>query len=85
MIDKKELSSRGAKDLIAFISEKGGEARDVATKNNLLQVSDTGALAKIAEKIISENKNVALEYKNGKEASLQFLVGRGNERDKRLG
>jgi aspartyl-tRNA(Asn)/glutamyl-tRNA(Gln) amidotransferase subunit B len=82
MIDGGKLSSRGAKDLIAIIAEKGGDAKNVATKNDLLQVSDTGALAKVAEKIISANPTVVADFKAGKKASLQFLVGQGMKETK---
>ncbi len=43
------FSSRGAKDLIAKLKEKSGDAEKIAKENNLLQVSDTGAVEKIAE------------------------------------
>lgn len=82
MIEKKELSSRGAKDLIAAISRSGGEAREVAKKNNLMQVSDTGALEKIAAKIISVNPAVVADFKNGKAAAFQFFVGQGMKETK---
>ena len=32
-------------------------------------------LIKVANKIILENQNVVLEYKNGKNSALQFLIG----------
>jgi len=77
MISAGELSSRGAKDLIAeaLVSEK--EVRDIAKEKNLIQKSDAGELTAIIAKIISENKKVVDEYKAGKQASLQFLIGQG--------
>jgi aspartyl-tRNA(Asn)/glutamyl-tRNA(Gln) amidotransferase subunit B len=75
MIMSGELSSRGAKDLIAEILVSGKEARAVAQEKNLIQKSDTGELMAIIVKIISENKKVVDEYKAGKTASLQFLIG----------
>jgi len=82
MIDKGELSSRGAKDVIEKLFEKDGDARKIAEENNLLQVSDTSALEKIAEKIISANQNVVADFKNGKAAAFQFLVGQGMKETK---
>jgi len=82
MIDDKKLSSRGAKDLIAKLKQKSGDVEKVATESNLLQVSDTGALEKIAAKIISANPAVVADFKNGKQAAFQFFVGQGMKETK---
>ena len=44
-------------------------------KNNLLQQSDEGGLKLIVDKVISENGSVVEEYKGGKLAALQYLIG----------
>ena len=44
-------------------------------RSGLIQKSDTAALTKMAQEVISANEKVVAEYKAGKEASLQFLVG----------
>jgi aspartyl-tRNA(Asn)/glutamyl-tRNA(Gln) amidotransferase subunit B len=77
MISTGELSSRGAKDLIAEALFSGKEAREIAKEKNLIQKSDAGELTAVIDKIISENKKVVDEYKAGKQASLQFLIGQG--------
>ena len=41
----------------------------------MIQKSDEGAIKEIAQKVIDANEKVVIEYKAGKEASLQFLVG----------
>lgn len=82
MIEKNELSSRGAKDLIAILFENGGSAKDVAEKNNLIQKNDPEFLKKIVEEVITENKNIVEEVKAGKESALQFLVGQVMKKSK---
>lgn len=77
MIHRNEISSRGAKDILFEMYESGGVPQEIAQEKELLQKSDEGELKKIVKKIISENKKVADDYKNGKEASLQFLIGQG--------
>jgi len=69
------ISSRGAKDAIAEVFEKGGDLAEVAKK--YVQQSDEGALKTIVEKVIAANPNVVADYKAGKQAALQFLVGQG--------
>ncbi len=82
MISAGEISSRGAKDTLAILVKDGGSPREIAKKNNFIQQSDTGALENIVKQIISENKKVVDEYKGGKEASLQFLIGQGMKASK---
>ena len=77
-----ELSSRGAKDTLALIYRDGGDPKTVAEKAGLMQKSDAGALKKIAEEVIAVNDKVVAEYKAGKDASLQFLVGQGMKASK---
>ncbi len=77
LIKAGDLSSRGAKDTLTILYKDGGEPKVVAEKAGLIQKSDAGALKKIAEEVIAANDKVVAEYKAGKEASLQFLVGQG--------
>jgi len=69
------VSSRGAKDLLLMWVEKGGRPRDIAESAHLIQVSDSGVLDDVVLKVIMEHASVAEEYRGGKEAALQFLVG----------
>ncbi len=41
----------------------------------MTQVQDINELEKIALKIITENKTAVLDYTQGKENALQFLIG----------
>jgi aspartyl-tRNA(Asn)/glutamyl-tRNA(Gln) amidotransferase subunit B len=75
MIEAGELSSRGAKDVLMAMAESGGRAKEIATAKGMLQVSDPEALRKSVQKVLSENPTVIEEYKSGKVALLQFLVG----------
>lgn len=77
MVAQGELSSRGGKDILRMLVIEGGNPRKIAETHNLFQKSDESALKEIAEKIISENEKAVTEYRNGKEASLQFLIGQG--------
>lgn len=75
MVSKDLISSRGAKDILKIIQEKGGNPKQIAEENNLIQKSNTEELKAVAEKIIKENPEAVAEYKKGKQASLQFLIG----------
>lgn len=82
MIAQNKISSRGAKDLLAILFEKDGDPEKLAEEKNLLQKSDPESLKKIVEDVIRENEKVVSEFKSGKEASLQFLVGQGMKKSK---
>jgi aspartyl-tRNA(Asn)/glutamyl-tRNA(Gln) amidotransferase subunit B len=82
LIESKKVSSRGAKDILAIMFEKGGDPEAIANEKDLMQKSDEGAVKKIAEEVIKENAAVAEEYKKGKQASLMFLVGQGMKKTK---
>ena len=74
------LSSRGAKDALADVFANGGDLSEVIKKYE--QQSDEGALKAVAQKIIDANPTVAAEYKAGKAAALQFLLGQGMRESK---
>ncbi len=79
LITSQTISSRGAKDLITLLVEGGASAtssaQELADKHGLIQKSDTVTLEPIIKDIIANNKKVVDEYKAGKQASLQFLIG----------
>jgi aspartyl-tRNA(Asn)/glutamyl-tRNA(Gln) amidotransferase subunit B len=89
MIDKGELSSRAAKDIlfkywgtqnadgtfVENITEEIRSPKQIAEQEGLMQKNDPEALKKMIQEIIDANAGVVTEYKAGKEASLQFLLG----------
>lgn len=77
MVSGNEISSRGAKDILAILATEGGDPEKIAEEKGLLQQSDSGALEQIAQQVIDENSQVVEEYKAGKEASIKFLMGQG--------
>lgn len=77
MLNKKEVSTPAAKEILKIMVSTGDNPKDIAQREGLLQQSDEGAIGVIVEEVIAQNENVVAEYKAGKEASLQFLVGQG--------
>ena len=78
LIANGDLSSRGAKDLITLLVNENissGNAKEIAEKHGLIQKSDIGSIKPIIVDIIKNNEKVVAEYKSGKVASLQFLIG----------
>jgi len=76
LLDKK-VSSRGAKDLLSAVVDTGRDVEDVATERNLYQTSRVSDLEPIIAKLMQDHSSVVAEYKSGKTAALEYLVGQG--------
>ena len=85
MVYTNELSSRGAKDILMVMAESGGDPQIIAKEKNLLQVSDPEALRAHVREVISANETIVAEYKAGKQAGLQFLLGQAMKATKGSG
>jgi aspartyl-tRNA(Asn)/glutamyl-tRNA(Gln) amidotransferase subunit B len=77
MLDSSEINSRVAKDLLPLLSNSELGPRAIATDKGLLQLTDTDVLTQVVQKVINDNSMVVEEFKSGKEASLNFLLGQG--------
>ncbi|HEY4495733.1 MAG TPA: Asp-tRNA(Asn)/Glu-tRNA(Gln) amidotransferase subunit GatB [Candidatus Paceibacterota bacterium] len=82
MTGKGELSSRGTKDVLVVMLEKSGKPIDIAQEFGLLQKNDEATLEKIVKNTINDNPKIVAEYKAGKIATLEFLVGQGMKMSK---
>lgn len=82
MFIKGNVSSRGAKDLLAIIYKNGGDVRTIAEEKNILQMSDPSVLEDLVKEILTKNPIVVKEYKGGKESALQFFLGQAMKRTK---
>ncbi len=77
LVSQDKITSRVAKDLLPEVVFDSLDPVVVAEERGLLQSNSEEDLIPVVDKIISENKAVVDEYKTGKEASIQFLVGQG--------
>lgn len=77
MVQNAKVNSRTAKDLIAEFASRDSDLKQVAEDRELIQSNSVDDLLPTVTKIIVEHAAVVEEYRAGKEASLQFLVGQG--------
>ncbi|HUZ92668.1 MAG TPA: Asp-tRNA(Asn)/Glu-tRNA(Gln) amidotransferase subunit GatB [Candidatus Paceibacterota bacterium] len=75
LIEKGVIGSRQAKDVLKKTFETGLDPEDVVKNEGLETVSDAGELGAIVKEVIEKNPKAAEDYKKGKAASAQFLVG----------
>lgn len=85
MIKEGKVSSRGAKEIIKIIYEKGGDPENVAEKEGLIQKSDPEELKKIISEIVESNPSVVADYKSGNQAVFQFFIGQAMKATKGAG
>ena len=75
LIHRGVITSRAAKEVLKEMWATGKDPSLIISEKDLTQVQDISELEKIALKIINENQAAVLDYKQGKVASLQFLIG----------
>jgi len=77
LVSAGDINSRVAKDLLREVVFEGSDPQALAEERGLLQKSSEADLLPIVNEIIAEQTAAVEEYKAGKEASIQFLIGQG--------
>ncbi len=75
LLYKKEITSKIGKIVLREMFEKGVDPSDVIKDRGLTKMDNENELGVIIDEIISKNLKAVEDFKNGKENSLQFLIG----------
>ena len=75
LIEDGTISSKIAKKVFAELVEKGGDPEQIVKEQGLVQISDPAQLKEIVNKILDENEQSIIDFKNGKGKAKGFLVG----------
>lgn len=75
LIEDGTISSKIAKKVFAELVEKGGDPEKIVKDKGMVQISDEGQLREIITGILNENEQSIIDFKNGKDRALGFLVG----------
>ncbi len=75
MIYLKEISSKIAKTLLVEMFRTGKDPSQIIEEKELKQITDSQELEKIIKEVMEKNPQPVDDYRKGKEAALQFLVG----------
>jgi aspartyl-tRNA(Asn)/glutamyl-tRNA(Gln) amidotransferase subunit B len=75
LIKSGEISGKIAKDVLDFMVESGESAASIVESKGLKQVSDSGAIEKIINEVISANADQFAKYVAGDEKLHGFFVG----------
>ncbi len=69
------ISGTGAKQVLAEVVGAGGDVETIVKEQGLEQVSDTGELGAIIDRVIAENPGPVEQFRGGKDGVIGFLVG----------
>ncbi len=75
LVDNKEISSKQAKEVFAECLTSGKEPKDIVEEKGMKQMSDEGEIVRIANEVLDENPDVIVQYKNGRNNVVDYLVG----------
>ena len=76
LFESSKINNQGVAKAIDILVQNPDSSLDsILTENNLLQITDTSALAGFVNKIIIENPEKVTEYKSGKLQLIGFFVG----------
>jgi len=75
MVGEGELSATAAKQVLAGVVAGRGTPRDVAEADDLLQISDAGALEAAVDAVLAEHPDVVAKIRAGETKPIGFLVG----------
>lgn len=71
-----KIGSAQAKAILAKMFETGADPEEIMKDEGLETVSDEGEIRRIVREIIAENPSAVADYKRGKTASVQFMIGK---------
>jgi aspartyl-tRNA(Asn)/glutamyl-tRNA(Gln) amidotransferase subunit B len=74
-VDSNNITSRQAKDILKKMFETGSSAKEII-ENEKVGISDSSEIEAVVMAVIAENYVAVADYKKGKTASLQFLIGK---------
>jgi aspartyl-tRNA(Asn)/glutamyl-tRNA(Gln) amidotransferase subunit B len=75
MVSDGKVTSRVAKDMLSEVLNSAVDPMTLAEERGLLQDNSEETLLAVVSQIITENQSVVDEYKAGKDASIQYLIG----------
>jgi len=74
-VEKGEITAASGKKVFAKMFETGKSAAEIIAAEGFSQISDTGAIEKIAREIIAKNPDNVAKYRAGNEGVFKFFVG----------
>ena len=75
LVDSGTLNTSSAKSVFELMFETGETPDKIIKERDMSQITDPNSIEPIVEEVIASNSNAVVDYLNGKEQALKFLVG----------
>ncbi|NLX62834.1 MAG: Asp-tRNA(Asn)/Glu-tRNA(Gln) amidotransferase subunit GatB [Tissierellia bacterium] len=75
LIKEDKISNNVGKKVLREMFETGKKPEDIVKEKGLIQISDEDELKKIVAQVLEENEQSVIDYKNGKDRALGFIIG----------
>jgi len=75
LVEKGTISGKIAKTVMEEMYKTGKEPQKIIEEQGLVQISDTGEIEKIVDKVIEDHPKSVEQYRAGKTGTLGFFVG----------
>jgi aspartyl-tRNA(Asn)/glutamyl-tRNA(Gln) amidotransferase subunit B len=74
-IEKGEITAASGKKVFATMFDTGKSAAEIIAAEGLAQITDTGAIEKIAREVVAKSPDNAAKYRAGSEGVFKYFVG----------
>ena len=81
MIDDNTISNKQSKEVLELMIN-GDSPIDIVEREGLKQNNDSDLIVKLVDEVLKENEQSIIDYKNGKDRALGFLVGQVMKKSK---
>jgi len=75
LIKEEKINDNTGKKVLKEMFESGKSPEVIVHEKGLIQISDESALSELVEEILSKNEQSIIDYRNGKDRAIGFLVG----------
>ena len=82
ILDKGEISSKQGKVVLEEMFNTSKSPKEIIEEKGMKQVSNEDEILKIVTKVLDENPQSIVDFKNGKDRALGFMVGQVMKKSK---
>jgi aspartyl-tRNA(Asn)/glutamyl-tRNA(Gln) amidotransferase subunit B len=75
IVERGEITAASGKKVFATMFDTGKKAAEIIASEGMAQISDTGAIEKIARAVIAKNPDNLAKYRAGSEGVFKYFVG----------
>ncbi|MBU5669097.1 Asp-tRNA(Asn)/Glu-tRNA(Gln) amidotransferase subunit GatB [Peptoniphilus sp. MSJ-1] len=81
-IKSSKISNNAGKKVLREMFETNDSVKEIIDRLGLVQISDESAIEAIVDEVLAENEQSVIDYKDGKDRALGFLVGQVMKKSK---